>query len=170
LGFIEMKISIAKSSGFCMGVRRAVEMVLDASTEHLAPICTYGPLIHNPQVLKHLAEKGIRILNEMPDSGAGIVLIRAHGVPPDTKAKLKNAGFDVLDATCPRVIKIQTIIKKHAAQGYASIIIGDKNHPEVVGLRTSTCFKPSKDGRVATIPITRFSILFVIQQKEDRQR
>ncbi len=118
-----------------MGVRRAVEMVLDASTQHVAPICTYGPLIHNPQVLKHLAEKGIRVLNETPDSGAGIVLIRAHGVPPDTKEKLKNAGFDVLDATCPRVIKIQTIIKKHAGEGYASIIIGDKNHPEVVGLQ-----------------------------------
>ena len=118
-----------------MGVRRAVEMVLDASTEYPQPICTYGSLIHNPQVLKLLEEKGIQVLNETPDSGVGIVLIRAHGVPPDTKGKLKSAGFDVLDATCPRVVKIQTIIKKHATQGYASIIIGDKNHPEVVGLQ-----------------------------------
>jgi (E)-4-hydroxy-3-methyl-but-2-enyl pyrophosphate reductase len=130
-----MKISIAKSSGFCMGVRRAVEMVLDASMKHEKPICTYGPLIHNPQVLKLLKEKGIRILDKTPDTGAGIVLIRAHGVPPQTKEKLINAGFDMLDATCPRVIRIQTIIKKYAEQGYASIIIGDKKHPEVVGLQ-----------------------------------
>ena len=129
-----MKILIAKSSGFCMGVRRAVEMVLDASAEHVGPICTYGPLIHNPQVLELLEEKGIRVLKKTPETGEGVVLIRAHGVPPEIKKKLKSAGFDVLDATCPRVIKIQTIIRKYAKQGFTSIIIGDKNHPEVVGL------------------------------------
>jgi (E)-4-hydroxy-3-methyl-but-2-enyl pyrophosphate reductase len=129
-----MRILIAKSSGFCMGVRRAVEMVLDASIEHANPIYTYGPLIHNPQVLKVLEEKGIRVLEDIPDHGSGTVLIRAHGVPPVAKTKLKMAGFNVLDATCPRVIKIQAIIKKYAKQGYASIIVGDKNHPEVTGL------------------------------------
>jgi (E)-4-hydroxy-3-methyl-but-2-enyl pyrophosphate reductase len=118
-----------------MGVRRAVEMVLDATLIHAKPINTFGPLIHNPQVLALLEEKGIRILAEAPECGSGIVLIRAHGVPPDTRGKLENAGFNVLDATCPRVIKIQTIIKKHAGKGYASIIVGDKNHPEVVGLQ-----------------------------------
>ncbi len=118
-----------------MGVRRAVEMVLDASIEHAEPISTFGPLIHNPQVLALLEEKGIHILNETPETGSGIVLIRAHGIPPHAHEKLINAGFEVLDATCPRVIKIQTIIKKHTAQGYVSIIIGDKNHPEVVGLQ-----------------------------------
>ncbi|UCF91685.1 MAG: 4-hydroxy-3-methylbut-2-enyl diphosphate reductase [Desulfobacterales bacterium] len=129
-----MKILIAKSSGFCMGVRRAVEMVLDASADHANPICTYGPLIHNPQVLNLLEEKGIRVLNEIPSHGSGTVLIRAHGVPPQAKEKFRKAGFQVLDATCPRVIKIQTIIEKHANQNYASIIVGDKDHPEVIGL------------------------------------
>jgi len=93
-----------------MGVRRAVEMVLDASTEHANPIYTYGPLIHNPQVLSVLEEKGIQVLEDIPNQGAGTVLIRAHGVPPEAKAKLQTAGFNVLDATCPRVIKIQAII------------------------------------------------------------
>ena len=117
-----------------MGVRRAVEMVLDAPNKHAGPICTYGPLIHNPQVLNLLEEKGISILPEIPDHGSGTVLIRAHGVPPKTKEDLKAAGFKIIDATCPRVIKVQAIIRKHAKQGYASIIIGDKNHPEVIGL------------------------------------
>jgi len=117
-----------------MGVRRAVEMVLDAPNKHENPICTFGPLIHNPQVLNLLEEKGISILDEVPDHGSGTVLIRAHGVPLDTKENLKKAGFKVIDATCPRVIKVQTIIRKHARQGCAAIIIGDKEHPEVIGL------------------------------------
>jgi (E)-4-hydroxy-3-methyl-but-2-enyl pyrophosphate reductase len=129
-----MKILIAKTSGFCMGVRRAVEMVLDAPGKHAQPIATYGPLIHNPQVLELLASKGISILRDIPVTGSGTVLIRAHGVPPHIKKALKQAGFQVIDATCPRVIKVQTIIRKHARKNYASIIVGDKDHPEVTGL------------------------------------
>jgi len=117
-----------------MGVRRAVEMALDAPNKHIKPIFTYGPLIHNPHVLNLLKEKGISVLNNIPDHGSGTILIRAHGVPPTTTKKLKKAGFSVIDATCPRVIKVQSIIKQYASQGYASIIIGDKDHPEVIGL------------------------------------
>ena len=117
-----------------MGVRRAVEMVLDAPSKHKGPISTYGPLIHNPQVLKLLEDKEIFVINDIPDSGSGTILIRAHGVPPDVKKNLQKIGFNVVDATCPRVIKVQTIIKKHAGQHYTSIILGDKDHPEVVGL------------------------------------
>ena len=117
-----------------MGVRRAVEMVLDIPGKHDEPICTYGPLIHNPQVLDVLESKDVTILDEVPDQGEGTVLIRAHGVPPQTKKDLKESGFHVVDATCPRVIRVQTIIRKHAQKNYASIIIGDKDHPEVIGL------------------------------------
>jgi (E)-4-hydroxy-3-methyl-but-2-enyl pyrophosphate reductase len=131
---VKMKILIAKNAGFCMGVRRAVEMVLDAPNKHENPICTFGPLIHNPQVLDLLREKEISILEHIPEQATGTVLIRAHGVPPQTKQNLKRAGYKIIDATCPRVIKVQTIIRTHAKKGYASIIIGDKDHPEVVGL------------------------------------
>ena len=117
-----------------MGVRRAVEMVLDAPDQHDNPIFTFGPLIHNPQVLNLLQSKGITILDAPPEQGSGTVLIRAHGVPPDTKQGLKDVGLKVIDATCPRVIKVQTIIRKHAKKDYASIIIGDRDHPEVIGL------------------------------------
>jgi len=129
-----MKILIAKNAGFCMGVRRAVEMVLDAPGKQKNPICTFGPLIHNPQVLNLLREKEISTLDHIPECGTGTVLIRAHGVPPHIKQDLEKAGYDIIDATCPRVIKVQTIIRTHAKEDYVSIIIGDKNHPEVVGL------------------------------------
>jgi 4-hydroxy-3-methylbut-2-enyl diphosphate reductase len=130
-----MKIVIAKTSGFCMGVRRAVELVLDSPQDQPNPISTYGSLIHNPQVIEILEKKGISAFNEIPQQGSGTVLIRAHGVPPQTRGQLEEVGFNVIDATCPRVIKVQTIIKKHSKKGYASIIVGDKNHPEVIGLR-----------------------------------
>ncbi len=129
-----MKILIAKTAGFCMGVRRAVEMSLDASNNTHEPICSFGPLIHNPQVLKLLEEKGLHVIDRIPESGSGTILIRAHGVPPQTKVQLTQAGFTVIDATCPRVIRVQTIIRKHSAKGYSVIIIGDRDHPEVVGL------------------------------------
>jgi 4-hydroxy-3-methylbut-2-enyl diphosphate reductase len=129
-----MKITIAKTAGFCMGVRRAVEMALDAPAKYPKPIFTYGPLIHNPQVLALFAEKGVTVLNKIPARGTGTVLVRAHGIPPGIRKRLKKAGFNVVNATCPRVVKVQSIIKKHARKGYAVIIIGDEDHPEVVGL------------------------------------
>jgi (E)-4-hydroxy-3-methyl-but-2-enyl pyrophosphate reductase len=129
-----MKISIAKTAGFCMGVRRAVDMVLDASNLSDDPIYTYGPLIHNPQVLEMLESKNIHRLDTIPEKGAGVVLVRAHGVPPEDEQALADAGFTVINATCPRVVRVQVIINKFAQKGYATIIIGDKKHPEVVGL------------------------------------
>ncbi len=129
-----MRIVIARTAGFCMGVRRAVDMALEAPARHAPPICTFGPLIHNPQVLGLLEKKGISVLKEIPEQGAGTVLLRAHGVPPAVKARLEAAGFRVVDATCPRVIKVQTIIKTWTGRGYEAVIIGDRDHPEVVGL------------------------------------
>jgi 4-hydroxy-3-methylbut-2-enyl diphosphate reductase len=129
-----MKITVAKTAGFCMGVRRAVDMVLDASNLAGEPIFTYGPLIHNPQVLEMLENKNISRIDTIPERGEGIVLIRAHGVPPEDETALEKAGFTVLNATCPRVVSVQVIINRYAKKGHATIIIGDKKHPEVVGL------------------------------------
>jgi len=129
-----MKIIIAKSAGFCMGVRKAVELALDTANKNPGPIYTFGDLIHNPQAIALLEEKGISVIDHIPEQGRGTLLIRAHGVPPETKELLEKAGFTVKDATCPRVIKVQLIIQRYARQGYTVIIIGDKDHPEVVGL------------------------------------
>ncbi len=129
-----MKIYLARTAGFCMGVRRAVEMALDMPRKEKGPILTFGPLIHNPQVLDLLNQKGISIIEDIPEKGEGTVLIRAHGVPPEIKKNLKASGFRIIDATCPRVIRVQSIIKKHAKKDFTSIIIGDSKHPEVTGL------------------------------------
>lgn len=129
-----MKIVVARTAGFCMGVRRAVELALDAANRQKGPICAYGPLIHNPQVLAILGEKKISVLDRIPGTGQGTVIIRAHGVPPCEHDALRKAGFTVINATCPRVIKVQSIISRHAKEGDAVIIVGDRQHPEVRGL------------------------------------
>lgn len=129
-----MKIITAKYGGFCSGVRRAVDIAIDASKNSRKPVYTFGPIIHNPEVLKVLQKKGINILDSVPGIGSGTVIIRAHGVPPAETNAIKKAGYNLVDATCPRVIKIQSIIKNYSYKRYATIIIGDRNHPEVKGL------------------------------------
>ncbi|MFH1076360.1 MAG: 4-hydroxy-3-methylbut-2-enyl diphosphate reductase, partial [Pseudomonadota bacterium] len=129
-----MKIRLAKTAGFCMGVRRAVELVLEAANAGAKPLYTYGPLIHNPQIIQLLEEKGVSVVNDLQAEEPGTVLIRAHGVPPDVETSLRQKGFSVIDATCPRVVKVQTIIKKYANLGYNILIVGDEDHPEVKGL------------------------------------
>jgi 4-hydroxy-3-methylbut-2-enyl diphosphate reductase len=128
-----MKVILAKNAGFCMGVRRAVEATLDLVRKE-EQIATFGPLIHNPQVLDLLAERGVEVLKEIPDQRQGTVIIRAHGVPPERKARLAASGAQIYDATCPRVLKVQAIINRHRKEGCATIIIGDRNHAEVEGL------------------------------------
>ncbi|HSR13668.1 MAG TPA: 4-hydroxy-3-methylbut-2-enyl diphosphate reductase, partial [Thermodesulfobacteriota bacterium] len=125
-----------------MGVRRALDIALEASLKKNGPIYTYGPLIHNPQVLEILEAKGIRIIGreeiegESPEKeNGGTLIIRAHGVSPDERQRLIQTGMRIVNATCPHVGKVQGIINRHAREGYSIIIIGDKDHAEVVGLR-----------------------------------
>jgi (E)-4-hydroxy-3-methyl-but-2-enyl pyrophosphate reductase len=129
-----MKVIVAKSAGFCMGVRRAVETTLDIVNREEKGIATFGPLIHNPQVLALLAERGVTVLSDIPERASGTIVIRAHGVPPAQKQLLQETGAVVKDATCPRVIKVQAIIRKYRQLGYETIIVGDRNHAEVEGL------------------------------------
>lgn len=130
-----MKVILATKAGFCMGVRRAVDMTINlASHCNGKKISTFGPLIHNPQVLDFLAKKGVSVIEKVPVHGSGTVIIRAHGVPPESKGILEKAGLTVKDATCPRVVKVQVIIKRYAKEGRITVIVGDRNHAEVEGL------------------------------------
>jgi 4-hydroxy-3-methylbut-2-enyl diphosphate reductase len=129
-----MKVKLAKSAGFCMGVRRAVETTLDIIQKEDTGVATFGPLIHNPQVLHLLGERGVKVLQEVPEQESGTIIIRAHGIPPVQKEKLQMAGATVKDATCPHVVKVQVIINKYLKQGFGTVIIGDRNHAEVEGL------------------------------------
>jgi len=117
-----------------MGVRRAVETTLDMLHHEEHGLATFGPLIHNPQVLDLLKDRGVTILTEIPQRAEGSIIIRAHGVPPEQKRNLEATGAKIKDATCPRVLKVQAIIKKHHKQGHTTVIIGDRNHAEVDGL------------------------------------
>ncbi|MBW2673944.1 MAG: hypothetical protein JRD89_11105, partial [Deltaproteobacteria bacterium] len=95
---------------------------------------TYGPLIHNPQTVELLRERGIVPVDSVDSIRDGIVVIRAHGISPQEKERIREKGIEIVDATCPRVASVQAIIKKHAARGYAVIIVGDREHPEVASL------------------------------------
>ncbi len=134
-----MKVILAKSAGFCWGVKRAVdkarELVLEArKNNHAAIIHTDGPLIHNGQMIRQMQEEGI-FQTEKPEAlSCGTLLIRAHGIPPDRRNTLRKLPVTLIDATCPDVARIQGLIKKHAAKRYNIIIFGDKGHAEVVGL------------------------------------
>ncbi|MGB6065730.1 MAG: 4-hydroxy-3-methylbut-2-enyl diphosphate reductase [Desulfomonilaceae bacterium] len=130
-----MKIRLAKTAGFCMGVRRAVDMVLDLQRDSPAlPIVTYGPLIHNPQTLELLRSRGILEVESLDQITGGTVVIRAHGISPVERRALKDKGVGIIDATCPRVSRVQAVIRKHAEKGYFCVIVGDEDHPEVRGL------------------------------------
>lgn len=133
-----MKIKLAKTSGFCMGVRRAVELALQAVHTRTGPIYSYGPLIHNPQAVGLLSSKGLQVLESGQENlegiASGTVIIRAHGIPPAERRLLESIGLDIIDATCPRVIRVQAIIGKHARAGYTPVIWGNAAHPEVIGL------------------------------------
>jgi len=133
-----MEIKLAKTAGFCMGVRRAVDIVLEiAQHETGRHIYTYGPLIHNPQTIELLKNRGItpvKSIEEISDRQNAVLIIRAHGIPPSERKKIKESGIKIIDATCPKVGYVQAIIKKHTALNYTVIIVGDKKHPEVDGL------------------------------------
>lgn len=133
-----MEIKLAKTAGFCMGVRRAVDTVLDVSQHETGrKIYTYGPLIHNPQTIELLKNRGITAINsidEIPDRQNALLIIRAHGIAPGQRRKIKESGVKIIDATCPKVGYVQAIIKKHTALDYTVIIAGDREHPEVDGL------------------------------------
>ncbi len=129
-----MKVQVAQICGFCMGVRRAMDLALDAAIHAPRPVYTYGPLIHNPSALELLRSKGIEVLHEIPKEGRGTVIIRAHGIPPSEREALTAAGFHLIDGTCTRVVKVQMLAKHYSEQGVRCVLIGDRGHPEVKGI------------------------------------
>jgi 4-hydroxy-3-methylbut-2-enyl diphosphate reductase len=130
-----MGIKLAETAGFCMGVRRAVDIVLDiARVKGDEKIYTYGPLIHNPQTVELLKQRGIIPIDNIDDVDGGTIIIRAHGISLEARQKIEEKGMKIVDATCPRVIRVQSIIKKYTTRGYTVLIVGDREHPEVIGL------------------------------------
>lgn len=131
-------VKVAKSAGFCFGVNRAVDTVYKQINEKENQIYTYGPIIHNEEVVEKFSRQGVLVINnedEITKLKKGIVIIRSHGVPEKIYHKLEKAGFDIVDATCPFVLKIHKYVHEYSEMGYHIIIIGNDAHPEVEGIK-----------------------------------
>ena len=129
-----MKVLRAKSAGFCWGVERAIEIARDYAHHGRHPVYTDGPLIHNRQMMDQLKADGIQETNDPSSLSSGILIVRAHGIPPDRRAWLDTLPLTIVDATCPDVAKIQNLIRDHARRGFHIVIFGDPGHAEVTGL------------------------------------
>ena len=142
---MDRKVTVAKSAGFCFGVERAVDQVYEQieavkNKKASGPIYTYGPIIHNEEVVRDLSDKGVMVLETEEELRAlprnqGTVIIRSHGVSRHVYEILKERNVAVVDATCPFVKKIHRIVSEHSGAGDAVVIIGSPDHPEVEGIR-----------------------------------
>ncbi len=140
-----MEVRLAKTAGFCFGVRRAVDTVYEQIEKAEGSIYTYGPIVHNEIVVRELEEKGVKVLNsenELKSLTGGTVIIRAHGVGKHVYDLLEQQGVQIVDATCPFVKKIHRIARREEANGRHILIVGNAKHPEVEGIR-GWCEKPS---------------------------
>lgn len=133
-----MEVIVAKTAGFCFGVKRAVDQVYRQIEEGVRPIYTYGPIIHNEEVVRELSEKGVRIIEdeeELKTITQGTVIIRSHGVSEEIYRRIGAQGLTVVDATCPFVKKIHRVVRQHSEDGASVVIIGNDGHPEVEGIK-----------------------------------
>ncbi|HEY3491160.1 MAG TPA: 4-hydroxy-3-methylbut-2-enyl diphosphate reductase [Candidatus Deferrimicrobiaceae bacterium] len=133
------QILIARSAGFCFGVKRAISIANETATKGVSEgesgcgqtIRSLGPLIHNPQVVEELEKKGVRVVETVDDVDGGKVIVRSHGITRSDRAALDAKGVGIIDATCPFVNKAQEHARQLSSEGYAVIVVGDANHPEV---------------------------------------
>ncbi len=166
-----MKVRLAKTAGFCMGVRRAMEIALAAANRNEGPLYTYGPLIHNKQVVDLLELKNVRAVDDIAGLEKGILLIRAHGIPPQQRKILKDSPLKIIDATCPHVAHVQSIIRYHTNKGYIPIIVGDRDHAEVkalMGYGNGKAHVISSPAEIPDMPGTER--LFVVAQTTQNEK
>ena len=133
-----MDVTVAKTAGFCFGVKRAVEKVYEQIEKGKTPIYTFGPIIHNEEVVSDLEERGVKVLEtaeELRQLTDGVVVIRSHGVGKDIYDILEKNGIEIIDATCPFVKKIHRIVSEQNENGRRVIIVGNGKHPEVEGIK-----------------------------------
>lgn len=129
-----VKITIAKSAGFCFGVKRAIDLAEDISDKN-NKVYTFGPLIHNPQEVHRLEGKNIKVVEDYSKINEGVLVLRTHGIPLDIYEKLLNKkNIKVVDATCPFVKRAQDIVKELSNNSKQIVIVGERQHPEVVAL------------------------------------
>jgi 4-hydroxy-3-methylbut-2-enyl diphosphate reductase len=128
-----MEIVLARSAGFCFGVKRATQMAFDATQTH-EQIHSLGPLIHSPQVVKRLEQQGLRVCKSVAEIPGGAVVVRSHGITSEEQQQLAAKSLEVVDATCPFVKKAQEYAAHLSAAGYLLVLVGEADHPEVQGI------------------------------------
>jgi 4-hydroxy-3-methylbut-2-enyl diphosphate reductase len=136
-----MEINLAKTAGFCFGVKRAIKMALETA-EKDTPIEMLGDIVHNEEVIKQVSDKGIKKVSKLSSGKDKILIIRAHGAEKKIFEDAEKLGYSIVDATCPMVTEIHNIVKKMENSGYKIIIIGDENHAEVKGIAGQLSEKP----------------------------
>jgi len=129
----KIKVVTAKRAGFCFGVRRAVDIAFDAANKG-GKVYTLGPIIHNPQVIERLTAQGVAPIESIDNRRIKTLIIRTHGVTKEISERLSKKSYAVIDATCPFVKKAQHYARLLQEEKYQVVIIGDKEHPEVIGL------------------------------------
>ena len=140
-----MKIILAKSAGFCFGVKRATQMAFDAA-EQKERICSLGPIIHSPQVVSKLEGKGVRVVGKVDELEDCAVIIRSHGVAIEELEGIRERNLEIVDATCPFVKKAQDFAAQLSRDGYLVVLVGEKDHPEVQGIVSY-----ARDGEVRVV-------------------
>ncbi len=137
-----MRVSVAPCAGFCFGVKRALKIAFDAAHKHVrnAPIFTLGPIIHNPQVVAKLEQEGLRVVDDLGDLTGGTMIVRSHGLPRKVLEDARRRGIDLVDATCPFVKEAQERAEQLADEGYAVVIVGEEDHPEVLSIAGGLSF------------------------------
>ena len=133
-----MKVRVAETAGFCFGVKRAVDKVYEQAEKAEGFIYTYGPIIHNEEVVKDLTARGVKVIGskeELDGLESGTVIIRSHGVSREIQERIEARGLNLVDGTCPFVKKIHKIVERESRKGAGIVIIGDAMHPEVEGIR-----------------------------------
>ncbi len=131
----DCEIVVARHAGYCYGVERALRLTEDALGRVERPVATLGPIIHNPGVVKALAERGVNVVDDVGQATDGTLVVRTHGVAPDVVAGALARGLEVVDATCPFVAVAQRKARALHEAGYTVVILGEHDHPEVVGLQ-----------------------------------
>jgi len=128
------KIVLARSAGQCFGVKRAFNIAMEAARSG-DPVVMLGDIVHNEHVVKRIDSAGVKVVKELePQSAQGTLLVRAHGAAPEVYRQAKEAGYKLLDATCPLVHEIHQVAREMAAEGYRVVVIGDHGHDEVIGI------------------------------------
>ncbi len=151
-----MKIIVAKRAGFCFGVKRAIDIAFKLAETVKDGVYSYGPLIHNPQVIEKLKNEGVQQTDDIRGKDIKTLIIRTHGVSPEIYEEISRKGCDLVDATCPFVKKAQKYVQTLRNEGYQILIVGDREHPEVqslLGFAGEEAVVVNIDGQVP--PLTR---------------